>query len=309
MVQGDPEVKTSKRRKHLRKRRADESDEEANEQEQATAVGGSNAVQEAREKVARLQQGNKPLAFSNKKEQESGLFAFESSGMEARSDHVLNDATRNFDKVVEAEEDARRGKFPGTSGQADDDNDESKGIKTYKGMSGYKDYRAGFRQEESKQSGFHGPKRPSGNVRMSVLVDYQPDICKDYKETGYCGFGDSCKFLHDRGDYKAGWQLDRDWEEEQKARQAREREGWVDDDEESQSSDDDDLPFACFICRRLWKECQDPVVTRCGHYFCEQCALKQNAKNGKCFVCEKPTGGIFNVAKDIIKREKQKSMQ
>ena len=25
-------------------------------------------------------------------------------------------------------------------------------------------------------------------------------------------FGDSCKFLHDRGDYKQGWQLDREWE-------------------------------------------------------------------------------------------------
>ena len=24
---------------------------------------------------------------------------------------------------------------------------------------------------------------------------------------------DSCKFLHDRGDYKSGWQLDREFEE------------------------------------------------------------------------------------------------
>ena len=39
--------------------------------------------------------------------------------------------------------------------------------------------------------------------------DYQPDICKDYKETGYCGYGDACKFVHDRGDYKSGWELDR----------------------------------------------------------------------------------------------------
>lgn len=22
--------------------------------------------------------------------------------------------------------------------------------------------------------------------------DYQPDICKDYKETGFCGFGGEC---------------------------------------------------------------------------------------------------------------------
>jgi hypothetical protein len=39
--------------------------------------------------------------------------------------------------------------------------------------------------------------------------DYQPDICKDYKETGFCSYGDSCKFLHDRGDYKSGWELER----------------------------------------------------------------------------------------------------
>eukprot|EP00889_Picochlorum_renovo_P004700 jgi/Picre1/31730/NNA_007081.t1 len=141
-------------------------------------------------------------------------------------------------------------------------------------MKGYKDYREGFRREDER-GGSHGPKKPSANFRMSVLVDYQPDVCKDYKETGYCGFGDSCKFLHDRGDYKAGWQLDRDWEEEQKARKERERQGWVDNDEESDEESDDDLPFACFICREPWEKCQDPVVTKCGHYFCEQCALRR----------------------------------
>lgn len=24
-------------------------------------------------------------------------------------------------------------------------------------------------------------------------------VCKDYKETGRCGYGDSCVFMHDRG--------------------------------------------------------------------------------------------------------------
>jgi len=84
--------------------------------------------------------------------------------------------------------------------------------------------------------------------------DYQPDLCKDYKETGYCGYGgtqlnaaaipilnstntDSCKFMHDRGDYKSGWQvhltlhdhpgpivvaivsqIEREWKEEQEAK-------------------------------------------------------------------------------------------
>ncbi|TWW70313.1 RING finger protein 113A [Takifugu flavidus] len=31
--------------------------------------------------------------------------------------------------------------------------------------------------------------------------------------SGFCGFGDSCKFLHDRSDYKHGWQIERELEE------------------------------------------------------------------------------------------------
>ena len=55
----------------------------------------------------------------------------------------------------------------------------------------------------------HGPLRASVHMRQTAIFDYKPDICKDYKETGYCGYGDSCKFIHDRSDYKSGWELDR----------------------------------------------------------------------------------------------------
>lgn len=55
----------------------------------------------------------------------------------------------------------------------------------------------------------HGPQRVSQFVRTTIRVDYQPDICKDYKETGFCSYGDTCKFLHDRGDYKQGWEIER----------------------------------------------------------------------------------------------------
>jgi hypothetical protein len=71
----------------------------------------------------------------------------------------------------------------------------------------------GFRREgtmtEEKSGGAHGPMRATQYMRASVRMDYQPDICKDYKETGFCSYGDTCKFLHDRGDYKSGWQLER----------------------------------------------------------------------------------------------------
>lgn len=159
--------------------------------------------------------------------------------------------------------------------------------------------------------GGYGPLRASANVRMSIRVDYQPDICKDYKETGYCGFGDSCKFLHDRGDYKAGWEIDREWEEKQKQQRERILNGWKPEDEEDEEEDeeDDGIPFACLICRRPWAECQDPVVTKCKHYFCEQCALQHNAKSKLCFECEQPTSGIFNVAQDVIKKEKARKRQ
>ena len=36
-----------------------------------------------------------------------------------------------------------------------------------------------------------GPVKAPSNVRTITVLDYQPDTCKDYKTTGYCGFGDS----------------------------------------------------------------------------------------------------------------------
>ncbi|KAF0977389.1 hypothetical protein FDP41_003381 [Naegleria fowleri] len=41
-----------------------------------------------------------------------------------------------------------------------------------------------------------GPTKVSKHVRVTSRMDYQPDICKDYYETGFCGYGDNCKFAH-----------------------------------------------------------------------------------------------------------------
>ena len=212
----------------------------------------------------------------------------------------------------------------------------------YHGQSGYIDYRKGFRREHTvgaeKSGGMHGPLRAPTNVRFTFIMDYKPDICKDYKETGYCGFGDSCKFMHDRGDYKAGWQLDREWEEKERLRKEREKAalaGMLGEEDGGQegaaAAPEDDLPFACFICRRPWSDVRDPVVTKCRHYFCEQCALQHNAKTKSCAACnvrfclcpttpmclcllsltpyrcinQQPTGGVFNTAQDIIRKTKE----
>ena len=286
-------------RRNLRKKRNVSSDSEGED--------GTAGVLSAKRKQLDSSDKN-AMSFTTKKQHAStnatvkSVMTFESTAMDAKPEYLTNDATRTLDMGAQASG------LP--AGQDAPESSTQGGANVYRGMKGYKDYRDGFRREDEKggkQGPVRGPMKPSANYRMSVLVDYQPDICKDYKETGYCGFGDSCKFLHDRGDYKAGWQLDRDWEEEQKARKERERKGWVDASESEEDSDDDGLPFACFICREPWSKCQDPVVTKCGHHFCEQCALKQNAKSGKCFVCNEPTRGIFNVAHDIIKRERQRA--
>lgn len=98
-----------------------------------------------------------------------------------------------------------------------------------------------------------GPIRAPANLRATVRWDYQPDICKDYKETGFCGFGDSCKFLHDRSDYKHGWQLEREYE-------AGEYGAESDDEKRYEiDSDGEDFPFKCIICRKSFV---DPVVTK-----------------------------------------------
>ncbi|XP_065919896.1 E3 ubiquitin-protein ligase RNF113A-like [Dysidea avara] len=174
--------------------------------------------------------------------------------------------------------------------------------KVYRGQGNYLQY---YEKKDTVQgnasSGMNrkGPIRAPLHLRATVRWDYQPDICKDWKETGYCGFGDSCKFLHDRSDYKSGWQLDREFEENEKPE---------DDDAYviSSSDEDDQLPFACFLCRERFK---NPVITKCGHYFCEVCALKQFKKSMKCAVCSKQTNGVFNPAKDLIAKIEKKEAE
>ena len=91
----------------------------------------------------------------------------------------------------------------------------------------------------------------------------------------------------------AGWQLDK---------LAADPKRQVEDVSDS-DSDDEDIPFACLICRKHYT---DPIVTRCGHYFCAACAIKRFAKTPKCAACGAPTGGIFNRADKVIEKLKKK---
>ncbi|OLY82807.1 Zinc finger CCCH domain-containing protein 1 [Smittium mucronatum] len=180
----------------------------------------------------------------------------------------------------------------------------------YKGISAYKTFAPKRHDDQDldstkKPKSRFGPVRAAQNVRVTSVIDYQPDICKDYKQTGFCGYGDSCKFLHDRGDYKSGWQLEKEWEESQANGGRREDESlWkIGDDNDDSAKKTEELPFACSICL---KEFTSPVSTRCNHYFCESCALSNYSKNPKCFICGAATGGMFKPAAKLAKMLREK---
>ncbi|KAJ8905192.1 hypothetical protein NDN08_001701 [Rhodosorus marinus] len=143
----------------------------------------------------------------------------------------------------------------------------------------------------------YGPKKAPSNLRASVRFDYQPDIC----------FGDACIFLHDRGDYKSGWQLEKEWDEANAKKKLKLKGAKTDKEEDSEDQQKTDakkgkqeLPFACFICRKPFNR---PIVTLCEHYFDEKCALDRFVTDPTCAVCGKDTKGAFNVAKKLVAQQ------
>ncbi|PWN33308.1 uncharacterized protein FA14DRAFT_161229 [Meira miltonrushii] len=164
----------------------------------------------------------------------------------------------------------------------------------YRGKAAYNKFTNPSNSDSSNQpKGMaKGPVRANNNVRTVTMIDYQPSVCKPYKETGMCGYGDSCIYLHDRSDYLAGWQLDKLPNSNPFGKRG-------DLLEKAKEEEEEDLPFACLICR---KQFTDPVVTKCGHYFCMSCAIKRYEKTSKCFACNRQTQGIFNSATKILDR-------
>lgn len=66
---------------------------------------------------------------------------------------------------------------------------EGKEDNVYRGQSGYDKYIEVKDNVQGSAASRKGPQRAPAHLRATVRWDYQPDICKDYKETGYCGFG------------------------------------------------------------------------------------------------------------------------
>ncbi|EEB07985.1 zf-C3HC4 type /GCN5-like N acetyltransferase fusion protein [Schizosaccharomyces japonicus yFS275] len=170
------------------------------------------------------------------------------------------------------------------------------------------------KRESYNKKAHAGPVTPSASsaaLRTVTIVDYQPDVCKDYKQTGYCGYGDSCKFLHDREDYKAGWQIDREWElVQQRKRRPGQQESAGSEPDGDKTKKEETIPFVCLICKQDYK---NPIVTSCKHHFCELCAIKRFRKTPTCAQCGSDTKGLFSVDKQfnilIKKREEAKQQK
>jgi RING finger protein 113A len=180
--------------------------------------------------------------------------------------------------------------------------DDSKADGAYKGIAGYSSF---IQKNPNAMQKAVGPVKAPTNIRTITITDFAPDICKDYRQTGFCGFGDSCKYLHMREDQKQGWALDRDWEVQSKGKKLKgtvvssaNRNANAEDGDDEDATLLEKIPFACIICKQSYK---NPVVTRCGHYYCESCALQRYKKTPSCAACGAGTNGVFNVAKNLQK--------
>jgi hypothetical protein len=122
-------------------------------------------------------------------------------------------------------------------------------------------------------------KPPSNNQKYAVRFDYKADRCKDFTDTGYCGFGDSCVFLHDRSEYKTSWELDAEFEAQQASKPEATKE----------SVDYDKI---CLICKKD-EMIQPKMLPECRHQFCAECISNRLRLKLKCPNCKKSVIGTL----------------
>ena len=215
-----------------------------------------------------------------------------------------NDATKQSNWYDEDAKDAMSAKNLLGSSRAAVSNESQPADGLYKGLANQTSF---IQKNPDAPNRAVGPVKAPTNIRTITVTDFAPDVCKDYKQTGFCGFGDNCKFLHDRSVVQQGWQLDKEWEKVHKGKKnlggtvVASADRYKNDGANGEEDEDkmlEKIPFACIICKESYKE---PIVTKCGHYFCEPCALKRYRKDPTCAACGAGTNGVFNSAKRLKK--------
>ena len=293
--------KRAPKKSTIRKRQAiPENSEESSDY--STSDDGEGHRIKRRRKIAGVTVASKP--------QPTALLDIEAPKFTAdRSAHLTssNDATKQsnwFDEQQRSSELDPQSLLGKTHARPPTTDNQTQPYGTYKGVSNYQSFIQKNPNAPSKQV---GPIKAPTNIRTITVTDFAPDVSKDYKQTGFCGFGDSCKFLHAREDYKQGWQLDKEWETVTKGKKLQgktvasaNRDAYANGEADSEEDERmlEGIPFACIICKEGYK---NPIITKCGHYFCEDCALKRYRKTPNCAACGAGTNGVFNGAKGLKK--------
>ena len=182
----------------------------------------------------------------------------------------------------------------------------------YRGKNNYLTYLTKSETDLSKHkiSGTLGPMKVDNTIRAISQIDYSRGICKDYKLTGVCGYGDGCIFLHDRTEYKSSYEIDQEIKKKEAKRLfLLKKEISLDDQESKLKNTSDSLKqkeeydLICPICNKTYK---NSVITICQHVFCESCALQHYETSKICYICKKELKGIFNNASLIEAKIKAK---
>ncbi|GFH49542.1 RING finger protein 113A [Chaetoceros tenuissimus] len=290
--------KNPKAKFRARKREQDDDDDNENKRQKNEEEETSTSALLEHAKSEQIQKNKGGLKTSSSSKSKSVVFQQYTSS-EKPSDKDL--ATRTAQHHPE-----EKGNSLETQ---NDDEEEDQDKKLYKG------------NKETRNKFLAGPLKAPTFVRTTSRFDYQPDICKDYKDTGFCGFGDSCIYLHDRGNSLSGWQLEEEYEKKKKAEQEkkeREMDMFCKEIEGKDTSTvetnigSDGLPFACYLCREPFT---DPIVTTCFHYFCQKCIManvKENNENSTtastssaCPICGKDTHGVFNYPNKLYQKRRR----
>lgn len=93
-----------------------------------------------------------------------------------------NDATKHVDWFDEDSKDARSSKPQSAS------NEPQMPDGTYRGLANQTSF---IKKNPNAPNRSFGPIKAATNIRTITVTDYSPDVCKDYKQTGFCGFGDN----------------------------------------------------------------------------------------------------------------------